>query len=306
MKLTEYNKDKIHITKHGNFRYKKETYIYGGLCKNCGGPFLIVKSKACKTKHCSISCSKLGQKHSIESKQKMSIALTGRKHTKKTRQKMSESQVGEGGHFFGKKHTDKTKQIISKALKKEKCHLYKGDVVKLNLPLYDTYAPQFPENFEQTRFVIENGLKLLEVKCHNSSCKKWFRPKLTDVKNRIRIFKSKIGSQNNFYCSPECKISCSTFGQIKYFKGQTHKNDIIRTYTKDELKIWAREVLRRANFICACCGESATIGHHRKSKIEFPEFALDPTYGIALCRLCHMPIFHSGENGSIYYVDKCR
>ena len=179
---------------------------------------------------------------------------------------------------------------------------YKGDVVKLKLPLYNTYKQKLGV-FEKVRPFIQNDVEVIQVQCHNTSCMEWYTPTFLQVQNRLLATEGLNRGECNFYCSPECKMECSTFGRIRYFRG--HK-DIIRTYTRHELKIWAREVLRRYDFTCACCGDRATIGHHRKSKIEFPEFALDPTFGTALCKWCHIYIFHSGKNSPVHYIDKCR
>lgn len=274
MKLTEENRDKIWITKNKTFGDGKNAYIYGGLCKNCKEPFIAIKGSV--GDFCSHKCSTFGKYNS----------MYNRKHTKKSKQKMSNERKG--------KYTGKNSSC------------YKGGVRKLNIPLYDTYETQLSA-FEEVRpyMVLIDGVvyKTLQVKCNESDCKRWFTPTISQVGNRIQSFSGEMRGQNNFYCSGECKLRCSTFAQKKFFKGQ---NDIIRTYSMSELKAWAREVLRRANFICACCGGPATIGHHMFSKIEYPEYALDPFYGIALCELCHMPIFHKGDNAPIHFVDKCR
>ena len=345
MKLTEENRDKIHTTRNGNMSDGKTMYVYGGLCKNCGEPFIAVKGSV--GGFCNRKCSTSGKynpiygtKHSVETRSKISKSrkgkcsgkenyMYGKTHTDEAKQKISDKMSGKNHRLFGKhqscvtrlkisnkhiglKHTQETKDKISnlrkgKGLGKD-APGWKGGVIKLGIPLYDTYAYQLAQfGFEEVRIymVAVGGVvyKSLHIRCHESGCKKWFRPTIQQVRNRLEAFNGTTGGSNNFYCSEECKIMCSTFNQKIQFKDQ---NDIKRTYSTTELKEWSREVLRRNNFICACCGDNATIGHHKKSKIEFPELALDPNNGMALCKLCHMPIFHKGLNGPVHFVDKCR
>lgn len=274
MRLTKENKELVWITKKGNFKVigKTDVFIYGGLCEVCFDPFLTLKNQ--QSKFCGYSC----------------------------------SNSGKYNPFYGKKHDLKTKNIIGISNTSKLNHNYKGGVKKLNIPLYDTYASQLKQfGFEDVRIymLLVDGIvyKSLQVRCNNSDCQKWFRPASSRVSHRVQVFNGTMAGQQNFYCSEECKLSCSVFHQHRYFKGQ---RDILRTYTQHELSVWAREVLKRYNFTCVCCGESATIGHHLKSKIEYPEFALDIDYGIALCEKCHLPIFHKGENHQSKFIDKCR
>lgn len=284
MKLTEENKYKVRMSKKGMFIYKNISHIYGGICKECGEPFIIQKGNVKDVNSCSFSCCRIGRDNPMYGKSGKDSPNFGRKRSKETLDKQSEAQKGNKGSGW------------------------KGGVTKLNIPLYDTYAHQLTQfNFEEVQvFYITIGdviHKSLKVRCHESGCRKWFMPKRTDVRHKLQAFNGTISGQNEFYCSSECKTNCCTFYQKRYPKG--HK-DIIRTYSTTELKTWAREVLKRNNFICACCGEPATIGHHKKSKIESPELALDPNNGISLCDKCHMPIFHKGDNHPSHYVDKCR
>lgn len=266
-----------------------------------------------------------GKKHTVESRNKMSksrkgrklsdkhvrsivLSRTGKKHTAETIQKMRKANigkhVGERNTFFGKRHTPESIQKMRKAKAGSKSAGWKGGVIEKNIALYDTYAHQLAV-FEKVRHymvLVDNVVyKSLQVLCYEHRCGKWFMPTRAQVKERLRAFNGTGGS--NFYCSFECKMNCSSYKQLKHPKG--HK-DILRTYSESELKIWAREVLRKANFTCVVCGEQASIGHHLKSKIEYPEFALDSAMGVATCKMCHHQVFHSGKDNPSHYIDKCR
>lgn len=58
-----------------------------------------------------------GGKHSLEARNKMSLAKKGRKHSDETKIKISLAQKGEGNPMYGEKHSDETRKKTSKALK---------------------------------------------------------------------------------------------------------------------------------------------------------------------------------------------
>jgi len=164
---------------------------------------------------------------------------------------------------------------------------YKGDVVAKNLPLFDTYADQLLPIEELKR----NKQSLLEVRC--SVCEKWFIPKRTNVEARAQYLKGNTNRESRFYCSDDCKLSCSVFNKKKYPKGSNprkHRNN--NSFTENELRVWSREVLHRADYNCEYCGEKAILAHHIKPKKLTPFEALDPENGIACCSICHYKYGH--------------
>lgn len=275
------------LDEYGTDDYKNVTW----LCKcDCGNEHVV--SSALLVSGNTKSCGCLNDELKRQRKGKNHYNF-GKKASVETRNKMSVTHLG--------KH-------ITKDNKGKKNPNYKGGVKELNIPLYDTYAYQLRKfSFEETRIhmLLIDGVvyKSLQVRCNESGCRRWFTPRQIQVSNRLQSFNGTTNGSNNFYCSEECKINCSTYRKQVKFKNQ---KDIKRTYSKAELKEWSREVLRRANFTCVVCGEQANTGHHLRSKIEYPEFALDPTMGAATCRLCHYEVFHKGDNHSSHYVDKCR
>jgi hypothetical protein len=268
MKICWDNLKGVRLTSNGYFcKNGSVTYVYMSACEKCGEPYLM--SKQHPTSLCSKSC----RKHSEATKQKMSLSALKRSKSKEYIKKLSESRIG------------------------ERCNFWKGGVSKLGLPLYDTYAHQLW--IEETRPVFKNGFKLLEVKC--TKCRKWFMPTIDAVQNRMKFLNEKITSECRFYCSDDCKEFCDIFGQYKYPKGYKKINEY---YTKSELDVWRKEVLKRANYLCEYCGEKANIAHHTRPKKLEPFFVLDPDYGMACCKECHIKYGHRDECSTRYLAMK--
>ncbi len=177
--------------------------------------------------------------------------------------------------------------IISKRMSK-------GGVTKKNLPLFNTYAYQLL-NIEQVR---QKG-NLLEVRC--TLCTKWFVPKRTNVDARAQFIKGNTDREARFYCSNRCKENCPIFKKKKYPSGKNPRKYRNKeyVYTSNELRIWSKEVLKRAGYICEICGKEALLAHHEQPKKLRPFYALDPDNGIACCKKCHYKYCHSGPCSTI-------
>ena len=296
MKLSENNKEIIKITKYGNFKYKRNVFVYGGLCKNCGEPYLSRKCAGTISSFCCYSCANsgkynpaFGKLHSKESRIKQSKSITGSKnhmynkhHSKESKQKMSDANLG-------KKASAETKQKMSDSHIKLQIGKnnpgWKGGTIENNIPLYDTYADRLKQRMK-IGFIIENGVKILTVKCHNSSCKNMFVPKRTRVWNNIQSFNGTNGGECNLYCSDECKDGCQTYRQRIRPKGiKTYKNN------RPGQSQWRRMVLKRDNHTCQICGfyspdGKGLIAHHIDPVINNPIESMDIDIGITLCVPC--------------------
>ena len=154
---------------------------------------------------------------------------------------------------------------------------WKGGVSKLNLPLFDTYAHQI--NFcEEVRRDPENN-DLLQVRC--IKCDKWFTPSADKVESRNTSLKTNKG-ENRFYCSDECKNTCSIYRRKDYPKG--FKVDRSRE-VQPEL---AAMVLERDSYECQRCGNKANLEcHHYEGIYSNPIESADIDACITFCHQCH-------------------
>jgi uncharacterized OB-fold protein len=156
-----------------------------------------------------------GKVLSDETKKKISDAKKGSKFSEEVKKGMSIRNRGEGNPMFGKKHSDIIKEKISKRLLE-----LSGGYCNKSVPTYDTYAPQIEWAEEVRR--NQDDPNILEVKCFK--CGEWFVPTLINVRNRVQYLKDMRSSENRFYCSDNCKNSCSIFGKSPE---QIIKQDII-------------------------------------------------------------------------------
>jgi len=303
----------------GELRKGTIIYIEKEKCVLCGEPYLM--NKYLSTDYCSKSCSYKFREFSDEHKNNISKSLSGRKFSEATIEKMSKVKIGKemseatknkisesniGREFSeetrlklsiancGKKRSDEVKQLLSELNKgkhvMEKNNSWKGGVIKSNLALYDTYAHQL-SFAEDVNYCYDNKKrKLIEVIC--SKCKKWFVPKLSEVKSRVCALNGTGTGECGFYCSQECKDNCEVFGKnpLSYI----NLDKIENFYTTQELSIWSQEVLKRAKNKCEICDKKAAHTHHIEPKKLMPALALDPENGLALCKICHYKFGHVG------------
>lgn len=262
MKLCWENLDRLYLTRNGNLRVRGgNAYVYKESCKNCYKPFLatyeVTGGKVKIGDFCNVRC----------------------------------SMCGKNNPNFGKPLLIQTKQKLSKTNSGENHSNWRGGVKRLGIPLYDTYGCGLLI-FEEVRiYMLRIGCtvyKTFQVRCHNSGCRKWFRPTTTQVECRLVVFNG-VGGANNFYCSEECKSTCSTYKQISRRRGEDPKE---LPYTKPEYQLYRKTVLEREDYKCEFCGALATDVHHEKSKKTDPMFALDPDYGHACCKRCHYKYGH--------------
>ena len=168
---------------------------------------------------------------------------------------------------------------------------WKGGYNARKIPLYDHYASQI--NFcEETRR-SPNDSNILQVRCTESGCRRWFTPNLWSVINRIRVLngypKGAEGEQR-FYCSDKCKQTCSIYNQKKYPKG------FEPTSYRPNQKEWANLVLKRDGYECIICNSKEKLkAHHIKGIYQDPTESADIDKGITLCNECHILVHR--ENG---------
>jgi 5-methylcytosine-specific restriction endonuclease McrA len=173
----------------------------------------------------------------------------------------------------------------------------KGGVCKKDIPLYDTFSNNL-SLVEDTNFIINiEGMKVLQVKC--SYCNKWFIPTQSQCENRVQFIRGHTDRESRFYCSDMCKALCPVFFKRKWPTGynpRKHRNKI----NESDLRVWSKEVLKRADYVCEYCENPATEAHHIQPKKLEPFFALDPDNGIACCEKCHYKYGHKNECSFVF------
>jgi len=203
------------------------------------------------------------------------------------------------GHVYYKtwskfKIGQRCKKCWIESISSKNCHLWKGGVTKRKETLYNTYAPQI-DWCEEVRRDTKNP-ELLQVRCTESSCRKWFNPTKQEIDDRIRFINGKISNEGRFYCSKKCKNTCSLFNQRKYPKGF-----IPDDYIRKDQKEWANMIKERDNYVCQKCGEycdNNCIAHHIEGLNLNPIMSADIDIGITLCKKCDKEV-HS-EKGCRY------
>ena len=170
----------VYLTRKGNFGKGGATYIYKESCKECGEPYLTIRSR--QSKFCSYSCAKSGENNS----------------------------------FFGKTHTTITKKRMSKISFGNKKGVlnpnYKGNIA--GLASYNKHKNVL-EDYEVVR--RKNDTKLLEVRC--TYCNGWYVPTTHEIWIRLNAINNLNRGEGRLYCSENCKQSCPTYNKRKYSEG---------------------------------------------------------------------------------------
>ena len=200
----------------------------------------------------------------------------------------------------GKKHTEKTKKLISKNVTGVKSSNWKGGYSKRGIPAYDTYFHQL-EWCEEVRRNKEDP-NVLEVRCFK--CDKWYIPKLNSVNQRIQCLKGNYKGESKFYCSDQCKNSCSIYGKNSDF---LMKQDAIRAGRLSWLELGRvmqpelrSMVLERDEHKCVKCGSKENLQCHHILPVSVePLLSADIDNCITLCYTCHKKI-HQEIDGCVY------
>lgn len=157
------------------------------------------------------------------------------------------------------------------------------------MPLYDHYSKMI--NWcEETRRNPEDK-RILQVRC--KKCNKWFIPSPQEVRGRSKIINKGYKGESNFYCSEECKHTCSIYNKVLYPEGYAPRS-ADRPYQKE----WADTVKQKAGYKCEICGSTANlVAHHIEPVKTHPHLQADIDNGVCLCGNCHNKHGHSGGCG---------
>jgi hypothetical protein len=298
------------------FRWKNLLY-HVAICKCCGENCLTQNNvKEC---FCSKSCTSIVRNKNIsdEGRAKQVKALLDYQNpyrfkeghkpwnkglTKETNemlvkvsQKVSETLKGNIPWNKGKTgiYSEDTIEKIRFGSSGERSSKWKGGVVKLNIPLYETYAHQL-EPYEQCR---RNGQdqNILEVRC--TYCGKWFVPTTTNVQRRIGGINGNDTAR--FYDRDSCKKECPIFGKQKFYKGQ-------EGYSSREVQPELRKMrFELDNYECQKCGSTKSLHcHHYEGIWINPIESADLDMCITLCKKCHKFV-HKLPGCSYYDMRRC-
>jgi len=190
-----------------------------------------------------------------------------------------------------KKHSEKTKRKISKSNK---------GLTKLNIEQIKKRYPFFSKIEEMRYNPNKPGEKEIQVHCKNHNCPNskemngWFTPTYNQIHERIMEIEKDWGNDGKYmYCSDDCKKECPLYHMKTCLLKKDQEN--LFPYTIEEYQIFREEVLKRDDYKCVYCGEKAEHVHHiRPQKLE-PFFALDPDFGISVCKKCHYKYGHKDE-----------
>lgn len=150
------------------------------------------------------------------------------------------------------------------------------------------------EPIEECREDPENP-GLLQVKCFNSNCRKWFNPTNEQASFRVLAINSIDSGRCGYhlYCCEECKKTCSVYKQLKYPKWYT-KSSYYQKVSKIE-KYLREQVLKLDNYTCQICGKNPKDNpdvilecHHIIPQKMDPRFSGDVDNCITLCKDCHI------------------
>ena len=164
--------------------------------------------------------------------------------------------------------------------------------------------------FADTARCADDGF--LEVIC--KTCGTFFKPTNSQVSGRVSGLRTGKG-ECHFYCSEECKRSCSVFRRKS---SVLMRADMVAAghiapdlhggfYNEHELHIWSEKVKEGAGSTCEICGATGVLhAHHINPKTKYPEQALDPANGVCLCPECHHRVGHSSSGCKNSELRKCK
>ena len=201
------------------------------------------------------------------------------------RQKVSKSwspEMRERHSVNNHMHTPESKERHSKAMSGTNSPMWKGGYGTRGIPTYDTFAHKI--SFCECTRRSPDDENILEVQCYK--CHSWYVPSTTNVGNRISSIIGRKSGENHFYCSDECKESCSIFGQLVYPKGLSPTTTSYRPLQGQLRKL----VLERDNNTCQRCNTqfdpSDLVCHHIDPVVCNPIESADVDNCMTLCTTC--------------------
>ncbi len=173
---------------------------------------------------------------------------------------------------------------------------------------YNKYSKRFvvySENFAELLIKFEeevrrdpNNQNLLQIRCKNSKCRKWFNPTNSQLQSRFAVFNGRRSGGSYFYCSDKCKDECILYNMQKDpYDNKKTESEIrnIRVRKDIDMIHLSQMVFERDKYTCCECHKSLEtepdlklVCHHvLPVKIE-PMFASDMDNCQTLCEDCHI------------------
>lgn len=200
---------------------------------------------------------------------------------------------------------EKNKDVISKKNKnyvinhREKIKTYKKRFAN-QLATVEKFLDKLRIYYDENELRIDpENPQLIQVRCKNNKCQKWFNPTNQQVYNRFIALNNFSHGESHFYCSENCKKTCKLFG-TRSIDINLNDDDVIKKeksnceYT-ELLQIELRNIVfERDNWTCQKCGKSKQdypdlkfFCHHIISRKIEPIFSSDLDNCITLCEKCH-------------------
>ncbi len=141
-----------------------------------------------------------------------------------------------------------------------------------------------------------NNSELLQVKCFQHDCEKWFNPTWIQVWDRIgAVFGERNQGDCHLYCSENCKNSCAIYNQKLYPKYYKPHRESQSREVQPELR---ELVLEHDNYTCLKCGSTEDLECHHIEGIRWePLESADIDKCMTVCESCH---------DAIHQIEGCR
>jgi len=151
---------------------------------------------------------------------------------------------------------------------------------------FDKFSDQLIEDIQRD----PKDNQILQVKC--VTCNNWFNPTIGQTRSRINAINgntNNIGVQNNFYCSDQCKNSCSIFRMRNNYR---------------PLQKQLRNLKLLEYQDCIKCGSiDSLIAHHIDPVVNNPIESADLDNIVLVCSDCHTVIHQ--QPGCTFQELKC-
>ena len=129
----------------------------------------------------------------------------------------------------------------------------------------------------------ENSHKYSRINCNCEMCNKEFT-----------LNKYEYENNNHHFCSKECRQKWLSIFMSGELSPNYNHNKTLEDRLKERKYIeyykWRKQVYKRDNYTCQCCGDNKghnLVAHHILNYSEYKKLRIDVNNGITLCKECH-------------------